>query len=225
MHDPALDQIIIGRRSSSGWTGERLNINDKHMSRQHCRIYWDAGETRWMVEDLQSANGTVIGGAPVRESGPLADGMLLQMGMSMVRVEFIDEPPSHEELRRQHEEGFGEGADVEPQDATIIRSVGAFEPTGLPVESLESVDITDEPEAPSDTAFDSDGPMVHAEVDEEDAIATVVSSDEGAGSDGGPSSEAFAEDILDFSLPDDDQPAESAEATDAGGEQLDAEEA
>ena len=54
-----------------------LSLNDKLLSRQHCRLVW-SGEG-FVVADLDSTNGTILNGATV-EDAPLEDGDVLLLG-------------------------------------------------------------------------------------------------------------------------------------------------
>src|SRR5581483_10922658 len=70
--------VTIGRSRSND-----ISLDDARVSRHHARIVRDA--TGYLLEDLNSRNGTRVDDRPVRDSCPLADGMLVQIGDSTFR--------------------------------------------------------------------------------------------------------------------------------------------
>jgi predicted component of type VI protein secretion system len=71
-------EILVGRRKDC-----HLRLVDPRVSRTHCRIRFDGLAA--VVEDLDSANGTLVNGARVRRA-TLKDGDLLQVGGIMLAV-------------------------------------------------------------------------------------------------------------------------------------------
>ena len=71
-------ETLVGRRK-----GCNIRLADARVSRQHCRIRYD-GKTA-TIEDLDSANGTLVNGAKVKEA-VLKPGDLLQIGGMMFSV-------------------------------------------------------------------------------------------------------------------------------------------
>ena len=69
--------ISIGRQLSND-----IILDDPHVSRNHCLIRSE-GE-QYVIEDLNSANGTYLNGERVTES-PLKEGSLIQVGNSLFR--------------------------------------------------------------------------------------------------------------------------------------------
>ncbi len=71
--------VKVGRASDC-----TLCIDEESVSRQHCQIY--RGADGWWVEDLGSANGTLVAGLPI--SGPqLVDpGVSIQVGDVLLRI-------------------------------------------------------------------------------------------------------------------------------------------
>ena len=69
--------VSIGRQLSTD-----IILNDPHVSRNHCLIRSE-GE-QYVIEDLNSANGTYVNGERVTES-PLTEGSLIKVGNSLFR--------------------------------------------------------------------------------------------------------------------------------------------
>lgn len=69
---------IVGRRTDS-----HVHIADEDVSRQHSRIYCEAGS--WFIEDLGSQNGTYVNGHKVQQL-ELSDGDLLRLSSHRIRV-------------------------------------------------------------------------------------------------------------------------------------------
>ncbi|MCC6751271.1 MAG: cyclic nucleotide-binding domain-containing protein [Deltaproteobacteria bacterium] len=67
-------ELLVGRQPPA-----RLLIVDEHISRQHCRVFLGTTGGRYWVEDLESANGTLLNGRPLRR-GVLRDGDRIQLG-------------------------------------------------------------------------------------------------------------------------------------------------
>lgn len=66
-------ELIIGR-----WSEADVPIADNRISRRHARLYSDG--TRFWIEDLQSSNGTYLGGVRINETVPLLDGQQIRLG-------------------------------------------------------------------------------------------------------------------------------------------------
>src|SRR5690606_21789207 len=69
-------EILIGRASNA-----HIRLNDEGVSRRHARII-RAGDSI-LVEDMNSANGTLVNGEPVK-SRILADGDKVMLGSTSV---------------------------------------------------------------------------------------------------------------------------------------------
>ena len=69
--------ISIGRQLSND-----IILDDPHVSRNHCLVRSE-GE-HYVIEDLNSANGTYVNGERVTES-PLTEGSLIKVGNSLFR--------------------------------------------------------------------------------------------------------------------------------------------
>ncbi len=79
---PIGDEVVIGRFSAeTGPVDVDLGTFEggRYVSRRHCRIYRSG--KRYMVEDLQSTNGTLYNGKPILTPIPLQDGDRLTLGM------------------------------------------------------------------------------------------------------------------------------------------------
>lgn len=77
-HALTAEPLIIGRRSTNG-----LALDDAEVSRTHARIERDGHG--FLVRDLESTNGTLLNGAPLRGPRPLRDGDLVQLGRTRLR--------------------------------------------------------------------------------------------------------------------------------------------
>lgn len=79
---PLGNGIVIGRRA-----GEANLVLDyeKSISGRHCKVYERNG--RYYVEDLQSANGTLVNGVRVQNETEMISGSILTLGRAEVRVE------------------------------------------------------------------------------------------------------------------------------------------
>ncbi|MCA5894108.1 FHA domain-containing protein [Isoptericola sp. NEAU-Y5] len=72
--------ILIGRAP-----GCTLVLDDDYSSSRHARIFPQGDQ--WFVEDLGSTNGTFIGDTPVTGPIPLAPGVGVQIGRSVVELQ------------------------------------------------------------------------------------------------------------------------------------------
>ena len=73
-------ETLIGRSASSD-----VRLGDKSASREHCAISWEGDH--FVVEDLQTTNGTRINGKRVR-SGKLNDGDQIQIGQTLITFRY-----------------------------------------------------------------------------------------------------------------------------------------
>jgi hypothetical protein len=67
------DEITIGRRDDN-----LVHLPDRNVSRRHARLVRRDGAV--LLEDLRSANGTLVNGVRINEPVPLADGDLIRIG-------------------------------------------------------------------------------------------------------------------------------------------------
>jgi pSer/pThr/pTyr-binding forkhead associated (FHA) protein len=75
-----LGTFIVGRA-----VGSDVRLDDRQVSRSHARITID--ETSASVEDLQTANGTLVNGKEVKARQPLRPGDTVQFGAAEFKVE------------------------------------------------------------------------------------------------------------------------------------------
>jgi len=71
--------VVIGRAQSC-----TLVLDDDYASSRHARIYPDGD--RWMVEDLGSTNGTVVGSQQITAPTPLAVGSQVRIGRTTLEL-------------------------------------------------------------------------------------------------------------------------------------------
>lgn len=62
-----------------------IHLNDTFLSNNHARLLLD--DDKWLLEDLQSRNGTFLNGFAVRGSTPLAPGDMLRFGQVELRLD------------------------------------------------------------------------------------------------------------------------------------------
>ncbi len=77
------DSVLIGRTPECD-----VVLYDAGVSRRHCRIFSDGAG--YIVEDMGSANGTKVNGAPIKKQ-PLADGDKLTLGPVVFAFEAVAE--------------------------------------------------------------------------------------------------------------------------------------
>ncbi|MFC1705932.1 FHA domain-containing protein [Planctomycetota bacterium] len=74
-----------------------IPVIDLNVSRHHCELYWEGEVLR--LNDLGSANGTLVNGDPVEERS-LRPGDLVILGISVFRVDLVDSPFDTQARRR-----------------------------------------------------------------------------------------------------------------------------
>lgn len=82
--------IVIGRGGSAD-----LSLPDHTVSRRHALV-GPLGEG-WMIEDLQTQNGTVVNGVRISQPTVLRPGYVVQVGA--VAMEYLEPPPAREPLK------------------------------------------------------------------------------------------------------------------------------
>ena len=76
-------EIVIGRNPTTDVT-----LLDEGISREHALVLYDEDGPGYVIEDLQSTNGTKVNGKRVR-SASLVDGDQIQIGQTLFRFVLI----------------------------------------------------------------------------------------------------------------------------------------
>jgi pSer/pThr/pTyr-binding forkhead associated (FHA) protein len=76
-------EIVIGRNPTTD-----ITLLDEGISREHALVLYDEDGPGYVIEDLQSTNGTKVNGKRVR-SASLADGDQIQIGQTLFRFVLI----------------------------------------------------------------------------------------------------------------------------------------
>jgi hypothetical protein len=84
---PLTGDLVLGRHRECG-----LRVDDDKASRQHARVFRDGDA--WWIEDLESANGTVLNGKPVEGRVRLGHDDCIAIGKSRILFQDADAPPS-----------------------------------------------------------------------------------------------------------------------------------
>lgn len=80
------EEISFGRATSSAnWD---IILQDQAVSRPHARM--ELKDDEWYLTDLNSANGTLVNGNPIREPKVLQDGSVIVMGETTMLFRLID---------------------------------------------------------------------------------------------------------------------------------------
>lgn len=82
-YDLDTEEIVIGRNPTTD-----ITLLDEGISREHAVIHYDADAPGYVIEDLQSTNGTKLNGKRIR-SAPLNEGDEIQVGQTMFRFVWI----------------------------------------------------------------------------------------------------------------------------------------
>src|SRR5215470_10749572 len=115
------DEITIGRREDN-----LVHLPERNVSRRHARLFQRNGTV--LLEDLRSANGTLVNGVRITEAVALLDGDLVRIGDYGVALR-PDEIPLNTPLPRTAvpEPLPGELADTAPHPL-VVGVVDADEP-------------------------------------------------------------------------------------------------
>jgi Nif-specific regulatory protein len=77
-------RLVAGQRITLGRApGNHVIVHDERASRFHAEIFPTA--TGWAIRDLQSRNGTLVGGHPLTTDHPLAPGDVVAIGLTEIR--------------------------------------------------------------------------------------------------------------------------------------------
>jgi len=80
-YELAVEETMIGRNPTTD-----ITLLDEGISREHALVLLDVEDSIYVIEDLQSTNGTKVNGKRVR-SAELNDGDELQVGLTRFRFE------------------------------------------------------------------------------------------------------------------------------------------
>ncbi|NGZ27471.1 MAG: Flp pilus assembly complex ATPase component TadA, partial [Magnetococcales bacterium] len=88
LQKPWQDQFIVGRRSNITAKNNDIFLDDYHISRRHCRLYFDINnlDKSLMVEDLDSKTGTRLNGVAVLVPTPIHVGHTLHIGTTRLTL-------------------------------------------------------------------------------------------------------------------------------------------
>jgi len=108
--------VIIGRAPTS-----QIVVKDERCSRSHCEVFFTGG--RWILRDLESRNGTIVGNQSVRGDWELQPGDVIRVGRSqLVFVYQLSEAFSDSStvLRRSAAGGESAGDDDADDDSSVL---------------------------------------------------------------------------------------------------------
>lgn len=78
---PLVGPMTIGRAASAD-----LPIDDDYSSSRHAQLV-PRGDGSWVVEDLDSTNGTYVNGSPIDHPTPVGPGDVVRIGRTQLRLE------------------------------------------------------------------------------------------------------------------------------------------
>ncbi len=78
-YELSAEEIVIGRNPTTD-----ITLLDEGISREHAVIHYDPDAPGYVIEDLQSTNGTKVNGKRIR-SAPLNGGDEIQIGQTLFR--------------------------------------------------------------------------------------------------------------------------------------------
>jgi len=110
------DAVILGRHREAD-----LPISDGNASRQHCKVF--RAEGSWFIQDLDSANGTLLNGRPVHGREALHHEDIIAIGASRVQVQLPETAPEPVEKVRRSQAAQGV---LGNPDTLVGRQLGGF---------------------------------------------------------------------------------------------------
>ena len=132
-HRNTWPEYVVGRvPHGCGYEEVQIQLRDPRVSRRHCRIYWQV-QHGWMIEDLNSANGTMVtfaGILPVRPHKvirpiPISLGASIRLGQSLLTVSECRNPePDSPVLAAESEE------DSDDSEAQLLQLAATIPPSG-----------------------------------------------------------------------------------------------
>ncbi len=81
------EEFVVGRGATCNW-----RLHDHGLSRHHARFFWNGVDL--FVEDLASANGTMVNGRPIRERTRVETGQTIALGNVTMTLERAQAAPS-----------------------------------------------------------------------------------------------------------------------------------
>lgn len=84
-YELGLDELLIGRNPTTD-----ITLLDEGISREHAIVSYDPGAGHFVVEDLQSTNGTKVNGKRIRTAA-LTHGDRIQIGRTVFEFLFESE--------------------------------------------------------------------------------------------------------------------------------------
>lgn len=181
--DGTEDEYRIGRGAQAANLGHRITLEDEYVSRHHCRIYWDDG-AGWMVEDLQSANGTQVNGRPMLGPVEVLDGLTLNIGTSVLEIEptpdltqFDADRSESQATKEQAEQRWQAADETLIQDDTLIadRLVDGPGPDNLAIDHMGAT--RDASSLDDETDLDASLPFLLGQALQDDTQLTGVATD------------------------------------------------
>lgn len=82
-YDLSDEEVVIGRNPTTD-----ITLLDEGISREHALVLVDEDGSGYLIEDLQSTNGTKVNHKRVR-SAPLVEGDEIQIGQTLFRFSLI----------------------------------------------------------------------------------------------------------------------------------------
>ena len=82
-YDLTTEEVVIGRNPTTD-----ITLLDEGISREHALVLYDEDRLGYVVEDLQSTNGTKVNGKRVR-SASLSEGDEIQIGQTLFRFVLV----------------------------------------------------------------------------------------------------------------------------------------
>lgn len=82
-YDLSDEEVVIGRNPTTD-----ITLLDEGISREHALVLFDEDDSQFVIEDLQTTNGTKVNGRRVR-SASLVEGDEIQIGQTLFRFALI----------------------------------------------------------------------------------------------------------------------------------------
>ena len=117
------ESVTIGRAPTS-----QIVVKDERCSRNHAEIFHSAGN--WILRDLKSRNGTIVGGNRIEEDYQLLAGDVMQIGNShLAFVHDLSQAfPDSSSILRAEKKAETDTIDTDLEDADVL---AAYEPTTI----------------------------------------------------------------------------------------------